>query len=130
MKKNHLIFVADDSEIFSYLLSTHLEENSAYSVKTFSDGREMLSHLYLLPSAIVLDYYFDSGNKQAMNGREVLYMMKIMGYNNIPVIMVTGASSKDLVPDLGALGVCSYISKKEEDLLNSIEYNIQMAVAV
>ena len=127
MKTRNLVFVVDDNEISLSLLSRQLSHLGTYEVKTFSDGKKMLRDLYLKPKAILLDYYLDSIDRHALNGKEIMEIMKTL-YSKIPVIMFSILDQPEKISELKGIGICDFVSKQENDFLGHIEKALKQAV--
>ncbi len=120
MKNQNLIFVVDDSEIFLSLFSRFLSKKGNYEVKSFSSGTKMLRDLYLKPKAILLDYYLDSSDKAALNGKEIMEIMKLMREKS-PVIIFSGICNSEKIEELKQMGIKDFISKDEHNFLEKME---------
>ena len=128
METENLIFVVDDSEIFLSLFSRFLSQKGNYKVKSFSDGSKMLRDLYLKPKAILLDYYLDGTNKTALNGNEVMEIMKIM-HEKPPVIVFSGMCNTEKIAELKGKGMTEFISKEEHNFLEKTESALRQVIS-
>lgn len=120
METRNLIFVVDDSEIFLSLFDRFLSKKENYEVKSFSDGSKMLRDLYLKPKVILLDYYLDSSDKNALNGKEIMEIMQLMREKS-PVIVFSGICNSEKIEELKRLGIKNFISKNEHNFLEKME---------
>jgi len=85
------LFLVDDDVIFLKLLEIEFISlaDFNFSIETFSTGEACIENLSHNPDVIVLDYFLDGIDKNAMNGIDTLD--KILAINpNIPVIMLSG----------------------------------------
>lgn len=92
-EKNILIFLVDDDALFLKSLEIEFTQNTRSAVKTFATGELCLKNLAQSPDIIVLDYYLNSVEKNAINGLETLDSIKAAN-PQIPVIML---SSQDKI---------------------------------
>ncbi len=95
MKNNNQkhIFLVDDDTVHLRLLEIEFLQQTDYKVETFQTGELCIAALEKQPDIIVLDYWLDGIEKNALNGIEVLDIIKSTS-PNIPVIML---SSQDKI---------------------------------
>ena len=106
----NLIFVVEDDNFFLEVVTDDLAENESYSVKGFSTAEACLENLHERPDLIVLDYYLDKEDPNAMNGQEAL--KKILAINpEMRVIMLSGQDSLGLAGDIIDSGATDYVIK-------------------
>jgi DNA-binding NtrC family response regulator len=111
------IFLIEDDPFFGETLKYHLKLNPDYEVHLFQTGKECLTHLYLKPDIICLDFGLPdiSGDK---------LLKKIIESNNsIPIIIISGQEEIEVAVDFLKSGARDYIVKNShtKDLLwNSI----------
>jgi two-component system, OmpR family, response regulator len=91
--KKILIFLVDDDELFLKSLEIEFSQNTESAIKTFATGEHCLENIYQNPDVIILDYYLNSVDKNAINGLETLDRIKTINAQ-IPVIML---SSQDKI---------------------------------
>ena len=103
-KKN--ILAVDDDIIVLTRISSILK--SDYDLVTINSGMRALRYLELeKPDLILLDI-----RMAQMDGIETLRKIREMeGRKDIPVIMLTGVESKDIVLESARLGICDYLLK-------------------
>jgi two-component system OmpR family response regulator len=82
------VFLVDDDQVFLKSLEIDFLENSDFFVETFKTGEQCLAALNNGPDLIVLDYYLDGIEKNAMNGISTLDVIKLK-YPDLPVIMLS-----------------------------------------
>ncbi|MCP4720893.1 MAG: response regulator, partial [Desulfobacteraceae bacterium] len=106
MEKKSRILVVDDNDSVRQMLTTMLEK-LGYEIETASDGFEALSKLVFDIDLILLDILMPG-----MDGFEVVQSIrKQTEYKDIPIIMVTGLSSrKDRIRAV-EVGANDFISK-------------------
>lgn len=113
MKK--LVFVVEDNPVQQKMLQVHFEEMlGEYSVRTFSNPGEMLSHLSEKPFAVVLDHFFD--DKGGKTGLDYLKDIR-KRYQKIPVIYYTTLDDENIRKEVMATGAEQYIIKDSASLV-------------
>ncbi len=118
MEKKHRILVTDDDESVRGLLKKMLE-NLGYEVETAIDGFEALSMLAFDIDLILLDAMMPG-----MDGFEVAKNVRATkGYEDLPIIMVTGLSSRDDRINAVKVGVNDFIAKPVE----KVEIKVRVA---
>ncbi len=106
MGKKSRILVVDDNDSVRQMLATMLEE-LGYEIETASDGFEALSKLVFDIDLILLDILMPG-----MDGFEVVQSVrKQTEYKDIPIIMVTGLSSREDRIRAVEVGANDFISK-------------------
>jgi DNA-binding NtrC family response regulator len=113
MKK--LVFIVEDNIVQQKLLQVHFEERLGnYTVRTFSDPAQMMSHLKEKPFAVVLDHFFGDANDKTG-----LHYLKEMSkdYSSIPVIYYTTLNSLEVRAEVLKLGAAEYIIKDSASLV-------------
>ena len=55
-EKHKHIFIVDDNEMYSTMLSYTLSKDNIYKFVSFKSGEECIKNLYLNPEIIILDY--------------------------------------------------------------------------
>lgn len=100
------ILAVDDDVIILTRISSILK--SDYDLVTINSGMRALRYLELeKPDLILLDI-----RMAQMDGIETLRKIREMeGRKDIPVIMLTGVESKDIVLESARLGICDYLLK-------------------
>ena len=122
----NLIFVVEDDNFFLEVVTDDLSENESYAVKGFSTAESCLECLNENPEVIVLDFYLDKENPDAMNGMEALE--KINAINpNIKVIMLSGQDSLETAGTLLDKGAFDYVIK-DSDAIKILQKKITKAL--
>jgi two-component system, OmpR family, response regulator len=113
IKKNKsLLFLVDDDALFLKTLQISLGDNPDFSIMTFATGELCLESISLNPDVIILDYFLNGINKNAMNGIEALD--KINSVNPlIPVIMLSSQDKIDVAIECMKHRAFDYIVKSE-----------------
>jgi DNA-binding NtrC family response regulator len=111
------IFLIEDDAFFGETLKYHLTLNPDFEVHLYSSGKECLSHLYLKPDIICLDFGLPD-----ITGDLLLKKIKETN-NSIPIIIISGQEDIEVAVEFLKSGAKDYIVKNNhtKDLLwNSI----------
>lgn len=114
-KADFTVFIVEDDEWYSDLLSYVVSLNPEYRVKRFGRGDELIRQLHEQPDVITLDYRLPD-----MNGEKVLRQIKEFN-PEIEVIIISEQQNIDTALDLIKLGAYDYIVKTpdiKDKLLN------------
>lgn len=112
--KQHLIFIVEDNNLYSFMLDYKLHLDPRYRVQSFSTGEDCIENLQMKPDVVILDY-----NLPGINGVEVL--KRIKEFNpNIQVIILTQFDDKDIVLSAFNEGAHNYLLK-EKDSANEVD---------
>ena len=104
------IFIVDDNEMFTQMLSDHLLENPKFKISVFYTGEECINNLFKNPDLVILDYYLNDKSKDAADGLEIL--SEIKKYNErIQVIMLSSQEHYGVALQTIAKGAAQYIMK-------------------
>ena len=87
------LFLVDDDALYLKLLEIDFHQQADFVIETYATGELCLENLGHNPDIIILDYFLDSVERNAMNGLEVLNKIKAINLD-IPVIML---SSQDKI---------------------------------
>ena len=107
MSDKRSILVIEDENSLRLLLSSFLSKH--YAVESRKDGLDALTWMSKgnIPEAIVLDM-----EMPRLSGAEFLIHIRSSGYfKDIPVLVVSGNSSKELPNNLKTLGANAFMSK-------------------
>ena len=115
-EKKILLFLVDDDVLFLKSLQIEFTQNTESEIQTFVTGELCLESLSLNPDIIILDYYLNSVDKNAINGLETLDRIKS---NNpeIPVIMLSSQDKIDVAVNCMKHQAFDYIVKSETAFL-------------
>ena len=106
------LFLVDDDALFLKLLEVEFVEQGDYVVHKFATGEQCMKSLVHNPDIIVLDYFLDGIDKNAMNGIETLN--KIKAYNtDIPVIMLSAQDKIEVAISCMHHKAYDYVVKSE-----------------
>jgi two-component system, OmpR family, response regulator len=87
------LFLVDDDAVFLKLLEIEFLENGDFDIETFVTGELCIAGLSHQPNIIVLDYYLDGIDRDAINGINTLDQIKAFN----PAIQVIMLSSQDKI---------------------------------
>ena len=107
-----LIFLVDDDALFLKSLEIEFMQSSESSFKTFATGELCLKNLSLNPDIVILDYYLNSVDKNAMDGLETLDRIKAVN-PQIPVIMLSSQDNIEVAVNCMKHQAFDYIVKSE-----------------
>lgn len=111
--QRRVIFVVDDDEMFSSMLHDHLAKNADYDVSAFATGEDCVKALlHVKPDVIVLDFYLNSVYKDAMNGLQILDVIRKLD-KDVHVIMLSSQERYGLALQTIQHGAVRYVIKDE-----------------
>jgi len=106
------IFLVDDDAMYLKLLESELSEKENYAIRAFATGERCLEHLSDKPDIIVLDYFLNGIEKNALNGLETLARIKLTS-PQVPVIMLSSQDKIEVAVNCMKLHAFEYIVKSE-----------------
>ena len=119
------LFLVDDDAVFLKSLEIEFLEHADFTIETFATGELCMASLSHSPDVIILDYYLDGIDKNAMNGIETLD--KIKAFNpDIPVVMLSSQDKIDVAISCMHHRAFDYVVKSEtafirlQKIINSI----------
>jgi DNA-binding NtrC family response regulator len=115
-EKKILLFLVDDDVLFLKSLQMEFTHNTESEIQTFITGELCLESISKSPDVIVLDYYLNSVNKNAINGLETLDRIKSTN-PEIPVIMLSSQDKIDVAVNCMKHQAFDYIVKSETAFL-------------
>jgi two-component system OmpR family response regulator len=111
-----LLFLVDDDALFLKSLEIEFTQNTKSEIRTFSTGELCIDCLALNPDVIVLDYYLNSIDLNAINGLETLDRIKSIN-PDIPVIMLSSQDNIEVAVNCMKHQAFDYIVKSETAFL-------------
>ncbi len=102
---NKLIFIVDDEQAISKLLSFWVKDKWGYDVEVFSNSEAMLKNMSAKPDIILLDIMLPG-----LDGIETLQRIKQID-ENLPVIMLSAQGSIEVAVDSLRDGAYDYFPK-------------------
>ncbi|MCW8994691.1 MAG: response regulator, partial [Psychromonas sp.] len=100
-----VIFIVDDEQSISKLLSFWVKDKWGYDVEVFSNSETMLKKLNAKPDLVLLDIMLPG-----LDGIETLKRIK-QSDENLPVIMLSAQGSIEVAVDSLKFGAYDYFSK-------------------
>lgn len=100
-----LIFIVDDEQAISKLLSYWVKDRWKYQAETFSNGEDAIAHLNKKPDLVLLDIMLPG-----LNGIETLKKIK-QHDENLPVIMLSAQGSIEVAVESLRYGAYDYFTK-------------------
>lgn len=106
------LFLVDDDVLFLKLLENDFLEHADFTIETYATGELCLENLSYNPDVIILDYYLDGIEENAINGIETLD--KIKSFNpDIPVVMLSSQDKIDVAISCMHHKAFDYVVKSE-----------------
>ncbi len=106
------LFLVDDDVVFLKSLEIDFLYSADFSIETFATGELCMASLNHCPDVIILDYFLDGIEMNAMNGIETLDRIK--SYNpDIPVIILSSQDKIDVAIDCMHHRAYDYVVKSE-----------------
>lgn len=106
------LFLVDDDAVFLKLLEIEFLENADFDIETFATGELCIASLSHQPDIIVLDYYLDGVDRDAINGIDTLDQIKAFN-PDIPVIMLSSQDKIDVAINCMHHKAFDYVVKSE-----------------
>ena len=106
------LFLVDDDSLYLKLLEIEFLQHADFDIETYPTGELCLENLSHNPDVIILDYYLDGINKNAINGIETLDKIKAIN-PTIPVIMLSQQDKIDIAISCMHHGAFDYVVKSE-----------------
>ena len=118
MKKDYTLFIVDDDPMQLEMLKDHLSKFKNFEIKTFATGEECLMALGEKPDIIILDFNLNSVAKSAINGLDVLKLIK-KDSPHTEVIMLSGQEKIEVAVNTMKYGAFDYVVKNESAFYRS-----------
>ena len=106
------LFLVDDDAVFLKLLEIEFMQNGDFEIETFPTGELCIADLSHNPDVIILDYFLDGIDKNAINGIETLDRIKEIN-PDIPVVMLSSQDKIDVAIDCMHHKAFDYVVKSE-----------------
>src|ERR1051326_2955744 len=121
-EKNISVFLVDDDKMFNRSLEHHLQHklDPGVRISSFLSGEECLRHLDEHPDIIVLDHALNSTNPFALDGTEVLRMIR-QKEPSARVIMLSGQKKMEVAIDSMRNGADDYVVKNDNVFLRILQ---------
>ncbi|BBE16018.1 cys-tRNA(Pro) deacylase YbaK [Aquipluma nitroreducens] len=106
------LFLVDDDAVFLKSLEIDFLEQADFEIETYATGELCIENLTNNPDLIILDYYLDGIDRDAINGIDTLD--KIKGFNpEIPVVMLSSQDKIDVAINCMHHQAFDYVVKSE-----------------
>ena len=110
------LFLVDDDALFLKSLEIAFLQHADFVIETFPTGELCVERLSHTPDVIILDYFLDGIDKNAMNGLETLD--KVKEFNpDIPVVMLSSQDSIDVAINCMHHKAFDYVVKSETSFM-------------
>jgi len=106
------LFLVDDDAVFLKFLEIEFMEHADFDIETFATGELCIENLSHLPDVIVLDYYLDGVDRDAINGIDTLDQIKAFN-PDIPVVMLSSQDKIDVAINSMHHKAFDYVVKSE-----------------
>jgi len=116
-KENKIkLFLVDDDALYLKNLEIEFLESADFEIESYATGELCVAKLANNPDVIILDYYLDDIDKNAMNGIQTLDQIK--QYNpDISVVMLSAQDSIDVAVTCMHHRAFDYVVKSETAFL-------------
>lgn len=112
IQKKLKIFLVDDDALFLKLLEIEFIEHADFMIETYATGELCIANLYKNPDVIILDYYLDGLDRNAMNG--IMTLDKIKEFNkDISVVMLSSQDKIEVAVSCMHHKAFDYVVKSE-----------------
>jgi two-component system OmpR family response regulator len=115
-EKKILLFLVDDDALFLKSLEIEFSQTTESVIRTFSTGEKCLESLSECPDIIILDYYLNSIDENAIDGLETLDKIKVIN-PEIPVIILSSQDKIDVAVNCMKHQAFDYVVKSETAFL-------------
>lgn len=106
------LFLVDDDAVYLKLMEIEFLQHADFDIETYPTGEKCIENLSHNPDIIILDFYLDGVDKNAMNGMETLDKIKAIN-PTIPVVMLSSQDKIDIAISCMHHGAFDYVVKSE-----------------
>lgn len=106
------LFLVDDDAVYLKLMEIEFLQHGDFDIETYPTGEICLENLSQNPDVIILDFYLNGIDKNAMNGLDTLDKIKAAN-PNIPVVMLSSQDKIDIAISCMHHGALDYVVKSE-----------------
>ncbi|MBK6546835.1 MAG: response regulator [Saprospiraceae bacterium] len=110
------VFLVDDDALYLKTLELQFKALENFEIQTFITGEQCIENLHLQPDIIVLDYWLNGIEKNAMNGLNTLDIIKQRNAD-IAVIMLSSQDSIEIAINCMHHLAMDYVVKSETAFL-------------
>jgi len=112
MENRIKLFLVDDDTVFLKLLEIEFLDHGDFEIETYPTGELCMENISHAPDVIILDYYLDGIDRDAMNGIDTLD--KIKNFNpEIPVVLLSSQDRIDVAINCMHHKATDYVVKSE-----------------
>lgn len=115
-QKKTKIFLVDDDAFFLKSLEIQFLNQGGFEIETFPTGELCVENLSKNPQIIILDYYLDGVEENAMNGIKTLDKIKEFN-SDIPVVILSSQDQIEVAVDCMHHKALDYVVKNETAFL-------------
>jgi ActR/RegA family two-component response regulator len=115
VSKRTLIFLVDDDDMYLKTVVHTLSQNRSFDIKQFTSGEaaiEAAKASKKKPDVMVLDYFLNSENSDAISGLEILKKVKEEKLH-AEIIMLSGQENIDVAVNSVKYGAYDYVVKNK-----------------
>lgn len=106
------LFLVDDDVVFLKSLEIEFQLHGDFEIETFETGELCIAALNRNPDVIILDYFLDGVNKNAIDGISTLDIIKEI-QPELPVIMLSEQDKIDVAVSCMHHNAFDYVVKSE-----------------
>jgi two-component system OmpR family response regulator len=106
------LFLVDDDAVFLKLLEIEFLQHADFIIETFATGEQCLENLRHVPDIIILDYYLNGVDKNAINGLDTLDKIKRFN-SDIPVVILSSQDKIEVAINCMHHRAFDYVVKSE-----------------
>jgi two-component system, OmpR family, response regulator len=110
------LFLVDDDAVFLKSLEIEFLEHGDFQIETFASGELCVGAISSKPDIIILDYFLDGTDKNAMNGIATLDSIRRLD-TEIPVIMLSAQDKIEVAVECMHHKAFDYVVKSETAFL-------------
>lgn len=104
--------MVDDDAVFLKLLEIEFLDYDDFEIETYPTGELCIENISNNPDIIILDYYLDGIDRDAINGIETLDKIKFFN-PDIPVVMLSAQDQIDVAINCMHHKATDYVVKSE-----------------
>lgn len=116
------VVIIEDSEIIADLMKKFISDKFGCEVRQFASAEAYLE-ADTFTDVLLLDFYLNSKNKNAMNGAELLKELSLRDLK-VPVIIISGISDEQVKNELETHKIVSFINKDTPEFWNRLEVEL------
>lgn len=106
------LFLVDDDALFLKSLEIEFLQNADFNIETFASGELLLKNLSSIPDVIILDYFLNGIDKNAMDGLATLDKIKDIN-QDIPVVILSSQDKIEVAVNCMHHRAFDYVVKSE-----------------